>query len=103
MFNGLSLHVRLVEVLGAEHLINLIKIDDDEKPGEWSDLRKTNRQEKHWKVVGHGCAVFKDDGTKNLRPTMSLKITSKARNKNLAFNKKERQDPTGSHRQAAKA
>ena len=35
--------VKFVEVLCTEHQINLIKVDDDKKLGEWVALCKTDR------------------------------------------------------------
>lgn len=37
---------KLVETLCAEHQINLIKVDDNKKLGEWGGLCKTYREEK---------------------------------------------------------
>jgi small subunit ribosomal protein S12e len=35
------MYVKLVEVLCAEHQINLIKVDDNNKLGEWVGFCKT--------------------------------------------------------------
>ncbi|KAK7812556.1 hypothetical protein U0070_014889 [Myodes glareolus] len=57
-----AMYVKLVEVLCAEHKINLIKIDDNKKLGEWVGLCKTDREGKPRKVVGCSCVVVKDNG-----------------------------------------
>ena len=46
----------------VEHQINLIKVDDNKKLGEWVGLCKIDREEKPWKVVGCSCVVVKDYG-----------------------------------------
>uniref|UniRef100_A0A2K6S661 40S ribosomal protein S12 n=1 Tax=Saimiri boliviensis boliviensis TaxID=39432 RepID=A0A2K6S661_SAIBB len=56
------MYVKLVEVLCAEHQINLIKVDDNKKLGEWVGLCKTDREGKPQKVVGCSCVVVKDYG-----------------------------------------
>ncbi|XP_040612555.1 40S ribosomal protein S12-like [Mesocricetus auratus] len=55
------MYVKLVEALSAEHLINLIKVDD-KKLGEWVGLCKIDRERKPRKVVGCSCVVVKDYG-----------------------------------------
>ncbi|KAK2092549.1 40S ribosomal protein S12, partial [Saguinus oedipus] len=40
------IYVRLVEALCGEHQINLIKVDDNKKLGEWVGLCKTDREGK---------------------------------------------------------
>uniref|UniRef100_A0A8C6AT16 40S ribosomal protein S12 n=1 Tax=Monodon monoceros TaxID=40151 RepID=A0A8C6AT16_MONMO len=40
------MYVKLVEVLCAEHQINLIKVDDNKKLGGWVGLCKTEREGK---------------------------------------------------------
>ncbi|XP_054447334.1 40S ribosomal protein S12-like [Pteronotus mesoamericanus] len=55
-------YVRLVEALRAEHCINLIKVDDNKKLGEWVGFCKTNRERKPYKVVGYSCVAVKDWG-----------------------------------------
>ncbi|XP_040825251.1 40S ribosomal protein S12-like [Ochotona curzoniae] len=52
-------YVKLVEVLCAKHQINLIKVDDKKKLGEWVDLCKTDGEGKPGKVVGCSCIVIK--------------------------------------------
>ena len=44
-------YVKLVEALCAEHQINLIKVDDNKKLGEWAGLCKIDREGKARKVV----------------------------------------------------
>ncbi|KAJ7417038.1 hypothetical protein BTVI_34049 [Pitangus sulphuratus] len=52
-------YVKLVEALCAEHQINLIKVDDNKKLGEWVGLCKIDREGKPRKVVGCSCVVVK--------------------------------------------
>lgn len=54
--------VRLVEALCAGHPINLIKVNDNQKLGEWVGLCKTDREGKPCKVVGCSFVVVKDYG-----------------------------------------
>ncbi|XP_075860774.1 small ribosomal subunit protein eS12-like [Microcebus murinus] len=56
------MYVKLVEALCDEHQINLIKVDDNKKLGEWVGLCKINREDKPNKVVGCSCAVVKNYG-----------------------------------------
>jgi len=56
------MYVKLVEALCAEHGINLIKIDDSKKLGEWAGLCKIDKEGKARKVVGCSCVVVKDYG-----------------------------------------
>merc|ERR1712126_95160 len=56
------MYVKLVEALCAEHQINLIKVDDNKKLGEWAGLCKIDREGKARKVVGCSCVVVKDCG-----------------------------------------
>merc|ERR1711872_700429 len=56
------MYVKLVEALCAEHGINLLKVDDNKKLGEWSGLCKIDREGKARKVVGCSCVVVKDYG-----------------------------------------
>jgi len=56
------MYVKLVEALCAEHGINLIKIDDNKKLGEWAGLCKIDKEGKARKVVGCSCCVVKDYG-----------------------------------------
>jgi len=56
------MYTKLVEALCAEHGINLIKIDDSKKLGEWAGLCKIDKEGKARKVVGCSCVVVKDYG-----------------------------------------
>ncbi|XP_043836640.1 40S ribosomal protein S12-like [Dromiciops gliroides] len=51
--------VKLVEALCAEHQINLIKVNDYKKLGEWVGLCKIDREGKPLKVVDSSCVVVK--------------------------------------------
>ena len=53
---------KLVEALCVEHNINLIKVDDNKKLGEWAGLCKIDREGKARKVVACSCVVVKDYG-----------------------------------------
>ncbi|XP_058392759.1 small ribosomal subunit protein eS12-like [Diceros bicornis minor] len=55
-------YVKLAEALCTKHQINLIKVDDNKKLGEWVGLHKTDREGKSCKVVGCSCVVVKDHG-----------------------------------------
>ena len=55
-------YVKLVEALCAEHKINLIKVSDAKKLGEWAGLCKIDREGAARKVVGASCVVVKDFG-----------------------------------------
>ena len=52
-----------MEALCAEHQINLIKIDDSKKLGEWVGLCRSDREEKPHKGVSCSCVVVKGYGT----------------------------------------
>lgn len=52
-------YVKLVEALCAEHTINLIKVDDNKKLGEWAGLCKLDKEGNARKVVGCSCVVVK--------------------------------------------
>merc|ERR1712117_431437 len=56
------MYKKLVEALCAEHSINLMKVDDNKKLGEWAGLCKIDREGKARKVVGCSCVVVKDYG-----------------------------------------
>ncbi|XP_062569404.1 small ribosomal subunit protein eS12-like [Saccostrea cucullata] len=56
------MYVKLVEALCAEHGINLLKVDDNKKLGEWAGLCKIDKEGKARKVVGCSCVVVKDYG-----------------------------------------
>ena len=56
------MYVKLVAALCAEHGINLIKVDDNQKLDEWAGLCKIDKDGKASKVVGCSCVVVKDYG-----------------------------------------
>ncbi|XP_054992730.1 40S ribosomal protein S12-like [Sorex araneus] len=56
------MYVKLVGALCAERQVNLIKVDDNKKPGEWVGLCKIDREGKPRKEVGCSCVVVKDYG-----------------------------------------
>jgi len=56
------MYKRLVEALCAEHGINLMKVEDNKKLGEWAGLCKIDKEGKARKVVGCSCVVVKDYG-----------------------------------------
>ena len=53
---------KLVEALCKEHGINLIKIDDAKKLGEWAGLCKIDKEGQARKVVRCSCAVIDSFG-----------------------------------------
>ena len=55
-------YVKLIEALCAEHGINLIKVDDNKKLGEWAGLCKIDAEGNARKVVGCSCVVVRDWG-----------------------------------------
>ncbi|XP_030757136.1 40S ribosomal protein S12 isoform X2 [Sitophilus oryzae] len=57
---------QLVQALCAEHQIDLIKVDNNKKLGEWSGLCKIDNTGKARKVVGSSCVVIKDYGEESL-------------------------------------
>merc|ERR1712136_176024 len=56
------MYCKLVEALCAEHGINLLKVDDSKKLGEWAGLCKIDKEGKARKVNGCGVVVVKDYG-----------------------------------------
>jgi len=56
------MYLKLVEALCAEHQINLIKVDNNKKLGEWAGLCKIDKEGKARKIVGCSCVVVKDFG-----------------------------------------
>ncbi|GFS16795.1 40S ribosomal protein S12 [Elysia marginata] len=56
------LYTKLIEALCAEHNINLIRVDDAKKLGEWAGLCKLDKEGKARKVNACGCVVVKDYG-----------------------------------------
>merc|ERR1711894_124847 len=57
-----QMYVKLIEALCAEHGINLIKVDDNKKLGEWAGLCKIDNEGNARKVVGCSCIVVSDWG-----------------------------------------
>lgn len=55
-------YIKLVEALCHEHSINLIKVQDAKKLGEWVGLCKIDREGNARKIVGCSCVVVKDYG-----------------------------------------
>jgi small subunit ribosomal protein S12e len=55
-------YLKLVEALCAEHNINLIKVSDAKKLGEWAGLCKIDREGNPRKVVACSCVVVRDFG-----------------------------------------
>ncbi|KAG5519378.1 hypothetical protein PMAC_002004 [Pneumocystis sp. 'macacae'] len=55
-------YTRLVEALCAEHNINLIKVADSKKLGEWAGLCTLDREGNARKVVRCSCVVIRDYG-----------------------------------------
>merc|ERR550519_2339176 len=55
-------YVKLIEALCAEHGINLIKVDDNKKLGEWAGLCKIDKEGIARKVVRCSTVVIKDYG-----------------------------------------
>jgi len=56
------IYVKLVEALCKEHGINLIRVDDNKKLGEWVGLCKIDKEGKPRKVVRCSCVVVKEYG-----------------------------------------
>ena len=54
--------VKLIEALCAEHNINLIKVDDKKKLGQWAGLCKLDKEGNARKVVGASCVAVRDWG-----------------------------------------
>lgn len=55
-------YTKLIEALCAEHNINLIKVEDSKKLGEWVGLCKIDKEGNPRKVVGCSVAVVRDYG-----------------------------------------
>ncbi|XP_067935276.1 small ribosomal subunit protein eS12-like [Watersipora subatra] len=53
---------KLVEALCAEHSIDIIKVADKKKLGEWVGLCKIDKEGNARKIVGCSCVVVKDYG-----------------------------------------
>merc|ERR1712209_392713 len=56
------MYKKLVEALCVEHEINLMKVEDNKKLGEWAGLCKIDKEGKARKVVGCSCVVVRDWG-----------------------------------------
>merc|ERR1711931_194859 len=56
------MYKRLVEALCVEHEINIMKVEDNKKLGEWAGLCKIDKEGNARKVVGCSCVVVKDYG-----------------------------------------
>ncbi|RWS31897.1 hypothetical protein B4U80_04482, partial [Leptotrombidium deliense] len=56
------MYQKLVEALCKEHQIDIIKVDDNKRLGEWAGLCKIDKEGKARKVVGCSCVVVKDYG-----------------------------------------
>lgn len=56
------MYQKLVEALCKEHSIDIIKVDDNKKLGEWAGLCKIDKEGKARKIVGCSCVVVKDYG-----------------------------------------
>ncbi|KAI8620569.1 50S ribosomal protein L30e-like protein [Chytriomyces sp. MP71] len=65
-------YVKLVEALCAEHNINVIKVADAKKLGEWVGLCKIDANGEARKVVGCSCVVVKDFGVDSEARNMIL-------------------------------
>ena len=56
------MYAKLIEALCKEHNIDIIKVDDSKKLGEWAGLCKIDKEGQARKVVGCSCVVVKDFG-----------------------------------------
>eukprot|EP00794_Sanderia_malayensis_P004671 gene4671-5280_t len=57
-----QMYVKLIEALCAEHNIDLLKVEDNKKLGEWAGLCKIDKEGQARKVVGCSCVVVKNWG-----------------------------------------
>jgi len=55
-------YAKLIEALCKEHRIDLMKVDDSKKLGEWAGLCKIDKEGQARKIVGCTCVVVKDYG-----------------------------------------
>jgi small subunit ribosomal protein S12e len=55
-------YVKLIEALCTQHNVNLIKVSDNKKLGEWCGLCKIDRDGNPRKIVGASVVVVKDFG-----------------------------------------
>ncbi|KAJ3098799.1 40S ribosomal protein S12 [Phlyctochytrium planicorne] len=65
-------YIKLVEALCAEHNINVIRVSDAKKLGEWVGLCKIDSDGQPRKVVGCSCVVVKDFGEDSEARTILL-------------------------------
>lgn len=65
-------YIKLVEALCAEHSINLIKVQDAKKLGEWVGLCKIDAEGNARKVVGCSCVVVKAFGEESMAKDVLL-------------------------------
>jgi len=56
------MYAKLVEALCNEHGIDLVKVDDNKKLGEWAGLCRIDKEGKPRKVVGCSCVVVTNYG-----------------------------------------
>merc|ERR1711955_160793 len=54
-----QMYVKLIEALCGEHSIDLLKVEDNKKLGEWAGLCKIDTEGQARKVVGCSCVVVK--------------------------------------------
>ncbi|QSL65455.1 hypothetical protein MERGE_002766 [Pneumocystis wakefieldiae] len=55
-------YTKLIEALCAEHNINLVKVSDSKKLGEWAGLCTLDREGNARKIVRSSCVVVKEYG-----------------------------------------
>lgn len=65
-------YIRLVEALCAEHQIQLLKVPDGNKLGEWVGLCKIDKNGVAQKVVTCNCVVVRDFGEESEHLTVLL-------------------------------
>jgi small subunit ribosomal protein S12e len=70
-------YVKLIEALCVEHKINLIKVADAKKLGEWAGLCKIDREGNARKVVGCSSVVVRDYGVDSQAMNVLLEYFSK--------------------------
>ncbi|CAF1265596.1 unnamed protein product [Rotaria sordida] len=72
-------YVKLIEALCAEHNINLLRVDDNKKLGEWAGLCKLDKDGKARKVVRCSCCVVRDFGDETQAHDQLLEHMKKAK------------------------
>ncbi|CAF1338721.1 unnamed protein product [Rotaria magnacalcarata] len=72
-------YVKLIEALCAEHNINLLRVDDNKKLGEWAGLCKLDKDGKARKVVRCSCCVVRDFGEETQAHDQLLEHMKKAK------------------------